>query len=343
METKALLHALNMVLPAVERKALISQYDHFVFYKGNVSTYNGKLFFSHPVDTELNCSVAASDLLEVLKTVDSPDVELVLTDRTLAVLSKDVEANLSTEVHEESVVQAITSMNLDSIDWKTAHDVPKDFITGIEYCLFSVSKDASNIQNLHNIHVVDNVIESGDGFRCSEYVMDGSMDDILIPSSSAIVLTKQQPVLYTVTGGWIHFMDKNDVVFSVRVGDGDFPDVSRVIEIAEKGTDKVTLPDALRDVLGKFTNISDGSLDVYKFVEISIKDGKLVCSTNKATCNIKKTIDYSDSSVDIKFVISPVFLASVMDKTSVVNVNAECNMALFSVSNFTHVVVLPEK
>jgi len=331
-----------MVLPAVERKTVISQYDHFVFNKGNVSTYNGKLFFSHPVETDIECSVVASDMLEVLKTIDSPDMEMVLTGKTLNVLSADVEANLSTEVHEDSVVQAITSMNLDSVDWDTAQAVPADFITGIEYCQFSVSKDASNVQNLFNIHVFENVIESCDGFRCSEYIMDGKMDEVLIPSSSSIVLAKQKPQRYVLTGGWIHFIDADEVIFSVRVGEGDFPDIGRVIEVAMVGTEKVQLPLSLRNILGKFTNISDGTLDVYKFVQINIKDGKLLCSTKKETCNIKKTIDFPANDVEVEFFISPVFLSSIMEKTDTISINRENHMALFSVSNFTHVVTLPE-
>lgn len=343
MDTAKLLHALSMVLPAVEKKTVVSQYDHFVFYDGNVSTYNGNIFFSHPVETDIECSVVASDLIEVIKSVDSKTVELIIDKKTLLVKSSDVEASLSTEVHEDSVVQAITTMNLGKIDWDSTDKVPKDLTDGIEHCQFSVSKDANDIRNLQYIHIQDNIIESGDGFRCSEYVMDGNMEDVLIPASSALVLSKQNPETYCVTDGWIHFLDVNDVIFSIRVGDGDFPDIGKIIESVENNMYTVELPMNIKETLNQFTTISDGTLDVYKFVEINIKDGKLSCGTSKETCKVKKTIDFKDKDIEIDFFISPVFLLSIMDRTNKIGVNAEARTAMFSVSNFTHVITLPEE
>ena len=343
METAKLLHALSMVLPAVEQKTVVSQYDHFVFHKGNVSTYNGKIFFSHPVDTDLECSVVATDLIEVIKSIDTDTVEFKLEKSTLLVNSSDVEASLSTEVHEDSVVQAITTMNLGKIDWDGTDEVPVDFIEGIVNCQFSVSKDANDIRNLQYIHIIDNIIESGDGFRCSEYLMEADMKEVLIPASSALVLAKQDPVTYTVTDGWIHFLDNQNVVFSIRVGDGDFPNIGKIIESVEKNMYQVELPMNLKETLNQFTTISDGTLDVYKFVDINIKDGKLSCGTSKETCKVKKTIDFKDKDIEIKFFISPVFLVSIMDKTNTIGVNAKERTAMFSVSNFTHVITLPEE
>lgn len=343
MKTANLLKALSMVIPAVQKKTVISQYDHFVFNKGNVSSYNGDLFFSHPVETEIECSVVASDLIEVMKTVDGKEVELSLDGKTLNLVSDDVVATLSTEVHKDSVVQAITSMNLDSIDWNKSSTAPKDLITGIANCLFSLSKDANDIRNLNHIHIIDNVVESSDGFRGSEYIMDSEMDEVLIPGSSAMVLINQVPECYSSTEGWIHFLDSNDVIFSIRVGDGAFPDVGGLIESMSSDTYSVKLPDSLKNTLDKFTNISDGDLDVYKFVQVDIKDGKLSCSTKKETCNVKKTIDYEDDKVEISFFISPVFLSSIMDKTNIIKINAKEKAAIFSVSNFTHMISLPEE
>jgi len=332
-----------MVLPAVEQKTVVSQYNHFVFHDGNVSTYNSKIFFSHPVDTDLECSVVASDFIEVIKSIDGNSVELEVKDSTLLVTSTDIKAELSTEVHKDSVVQAITTMNLGEIDWDLTDEVPEDMIEGIQYCQFSVSKDANDMRNLQYIHIEDNIIESSDGFRCSEYLMKGNMEGVLIPASSALVLVKQEPEMYCVTDGWIHFLDANDVIFSIRVGDGDFPDIGKIIESVEEDISVVKLPAALKSTLGQFTTISDGTLDVYKFVQITVKDGKLICGTSKETCKVKKTIDFKDKDIEIEFFISPVFLSTIMEKTNEVGINAEARMALFSVDNFTHVITLPEK
>ena len=344
MKTKRLLEILEKVLPAVEKKALLPQYDHFVFYRGNISTYNGKLFFSHPIDFKEKCSVKATDFLNVIKSIDGEDVDLTLDGNNLLVTSEDVTATLSTEVHEQSVVFAISSMNLDKIDWdKDAYPVPADFIYGVSQCLFSVSKDAQDIRNLHNIHIIDNVVESGDGYRCSEYIMENDMTEMLIPSSAANVLVKSQPELYCQTDGWVHFLDEKagSVVFSLRTGEGDFPDVGALIERVGEGDWDVRLPDKLLNVLGQFASMSDNDLAIYKHVRIDLTKDEIKVSTDKDGLQVEKRVANEDNGSELSFYISSVFLSSIMEKTNIVRVNEKMNVAIFKAPNFSHIITLP--
>lgn len=341
MDTKQLLNILVMVMPAVEKKTTIAQHDHFVFHNRCVSTYNGKIFFSHPIPLDIECSVIAADLIEILKTVSSDTVELSVDGSKLLISSDDVKAEMSTEVYEQSVLNAIKSMGISDIKWDDAADVPKYFIDGLSQCRFSVSRDASDQRNCHCLHVIDDAIESGDGYRCAEYVMDGKMQEMLIPATAAAVLINCTPVCYVVHKGWAHFMDVKENIFSVRLVEGDFPDVGKIISNVEKSVEKLTLPDTLQDLLGKFTNLSEGDSDVYKFVTITIKDGVVTAFTKKATCNITKKINISDKETDISFSISPVFLMSIMDRTKEIHINKDMKMAMFMFGSFTHVIVLP--
>ena len=338
MKTETLCKILELVMPAVEKKAVLPQYDHFVFYNGNVSTYNGKIFFSHPVDTDIRCSVVASDMLDVMKTVDAEEVSLEVEDGNLQITSDDVTASLSTEVYEESVVQAITSLNLDNLG--EGKDVPVDFIEGLNHCKFSVSKDAQDIKNLQNIHVVEDAIESSDSYRCSEYMMASTMDEMLIPASSAEVLCRLFPLYYSVVDGWVHFWDDSDVIFSLRLGEGEYPDVGAMINRVDKDTSGVALPDTLRNVLGQFSRLSSGELDVYKSVRIDVKQDQIVLSTERDGLNMQKVVEYGHDGKEFSFLISPVFLSAIMEKTNTVAINDESNMAIFKSDYFTHVVAL---
>lgn len=344
MKTQELIRILNIVLPAVEKKTVIAQHDHFVFMDKNVATYNGKIFFSHPIDLNLNCSVNATDFMEVLKSIDSSDVSLTHEENLLHVKSDDVKAELSTEVYEESVVQSITSMNLAALDWEKAKKVPGEFIDGIDYCLYSVSTDANDIKNLHNIHVADEAIESSDGYRLSEYIMDGSIgDDVLIPGTSAAVLVKFNPRKFIIKNGWMHLLDKEDFVFSLRTGDGTFPEGYKLIDRARKTKMSLELPIELQNALGKFTNLSDGESKLYKFVKIEADGENIKCSTRKDSCKIEKTVPYDGNSKSFSFFINPIFLADMMRKTRKIHINTEMNVALFEIGPFTHVVALPEE
>jgi DNA polymerase III sliding clamp (beta) subunit (PCNA family) len=326
---------------AVEKKALVSQYDHVVFYDKALSTFNGKIFISHPIESDLNCSVVADDLINILKTIDSEEVTLELKDNVLVVHSDDVSAELSTEVYEDSVVKTIKSMNIGGMDWDNAGDVPKDFIQGIANCKFSVSRDVSCYQNTGCIHIVDNAVESTDGYRCTEYIMDGGMEEMLIPISSAVSLGDFNPVSFIKSNGWCHFMDTNDVIFSVAIIDGEYPDLSKIFSETEQEV-SISLPVQIANVLSEFGKLSSGESDVFKFMNVTIGNGKIICKTNKQGCNVTKKIDFPAAKESVDFSISPTLLNSVLAKTNTIGVNRTKNLAVFSSENFTHVLTLPQ-
>lgn len=341
MKTKELVRILNLLMVAVERKAVVAQYDHFVFYDGAVSTFNGKIFISHPIEIDLECSVVAEDLLNILKTVDDEEVTLTLNGNILTVKSSDVNAELSTEVYEDNVVRAIRTMDVGGLDWDGAPSVSKDFIEAISNCRFSVNKDVSCSLNTNCLHVIDNVMESTDGFRCTEYMMDGDMEELLIPVSSAISLTAFDPTHYVPVNGWCHFIDEDNVIFSVATVSGTFPDLDKVFR-SSKPDVQLKLPMQITSILSEFGKLSAGESDIFKFMEISIKEDEVICKTEKQGCVVKKKIAFPGKRAPVTFFISPVLLHSVMSKTDTIGINYTTNIASFSSENFNHIITLPQ-
>jgi len=341
MKTKKLLQIVSQLMVAVERKALVSQYDHVVFHDKALSTFNGKIFISHPIESDLDCSVVAEDLVNVLRTIDSEEITLKLKDNVLNISSDDVGADLSTEVYEDSVVKTIKSMNIGGMNWAKAPKAPKDLIQGIANCKFSVSKDVSCYENTGCVHIVGNVIESSDGYRATEYLMNGDMEEMLIPVSSAVSLGDFQPVSYIKSNGWCHFRDTNDVIFSVAIIEGEFPNLSKIFEETVPEV-TITVPIQITNILSEFSKLSSGESDIFKFMNIIIGNGKIVCKTSKQGCTVTKKIDFPDAKESVDFTISPTLLSSVLSKTNVIGINRTNNLAVFSSENFTHVITLPQ-
>lgn len=341
METRKLQRIVNLLMMAIERKALVSQYDHVVFYDNAISTFNGKIFISHPIELDLNCSVVAEDLFNVLKTIEDENVELTLTNSVLHVTSKDVKAELSTEVHEDNVVKTIKAMNIGSFDWENALNIPEDFIEGINNCKFSVGKDASCEYNSYCIHIIDNAIESSDGFRCTEHLMKSDMEEMLIPLSSAIALSAFVPELYIKRNGWCHFIDKDDVIFSVATVEGPFPDINTIMENSKPEV-KIELPVQISNILSEYGKLSSGDTDIFKAMEVSIKGEEIVCKTKKVGCNVTKKIPFPGQKEEVAFIISPTLLHSVLNKTNTIGINFTRNIASFSSENFNHIITMPQ-
>lgn len=342
MNTKKLEKILSLLMVAVEKKAVVSQYDHYVFYNKAISTFNGRIFISHPVELDLDCSVVADDLLNIIKTVDDEEVKLTLKDGKLYIKSEDVSAELSTDVYEDKVVQTIKTLDVASFNWKkNGKEVSKDFIEGLNDCRFSVSKDASCQYNSNCIHIVDNAVESTDRFRATEYLMEDSMEEMLIPSSSVNALISFDPTLYIKDQGWVHFRDEDGVIFSVAIVEGVFPDVALMLE---SGTPEVeiTLPVQISNVLSEFGKLSSGETEVFKSMEISIADEKVTCRTEKLGCYVKKTIPFPGMKKKVTFNISPTLLNSVLAKTNTIGINHTNMVASFKTEVFSHVVVMPQ-
>ena len=341
MDTKELVRIVNLLMVAVERKAVVSQYDHVVFYGGAISTFNGKIFISHPVDLDLECSVPAEDLLNVLKTVEDKEVSLTVDGNLLKIKSNDVEAELSTDVYEDNVVKTIKYLDIGKFTKDDFKETAKEFIQALSDCRFSVGKDVSCDKNSFCIHVIEDAVESTDGYRCSEYIMDAQMDEMLLPVSAVNSLLSFAPVYYVLDNGWAHFIDDNGVFFSVSVVKGKFSDVPKIMERA-KAEGEVALPIQIANILSEFGKLSSGETDIYKFMEVEIKGKQIICKTDKQGCSVKKKIPFPESQTDLTFLISPTLLNSVLSKTNTIGINYASNMASFSSKNFTHVMVLPE-
>jgi hypothetical protein len=327
---------------AVEKNAVVAQLDHFVFFDKSITTYNGKIFISHPVDIDLECSVVAEDLLNVIRTIDSETVTLTNEDDKLFIKSKDVSAELSTEVYEQTVLKTIEALGLRKFNWKKqGKPVPIDFINGIQQTRFTVSKDANCSFNSNCIHIIDNAIESTDRFRATEFLMQDMMEEMLIPASSANALLSIDPVQYIHTGkGNVHFKDEDGVIFSLVVMDGEFADVPSLIE---KGAPEIEikLPESITKILGNFGKLSAGGTDVFKSMEVNIQDEQVVCRTSKMGCNITKTIPFPGMKKEASFQISPVLLNHVLSKTNTIGINYSNSLASFKTANFTHVMSMP--
>jgi len=342
METQSLKNILNLLMVAVEKKAVVSQYDHYVFYNKAISTFNGKIFISHPIDLDLDCSVVAEDLFNIIKTVDDANVDLEVSEGKLYIKSNDVMAELSTDVFEDKVVQTIKTLDVAGYDWiKQSKNVPEDFIDGLNDCRFSTSKDASCQFNSNCIHVIDNAIESTDRFRCTEYLMKDVMEEMLIPSSSVGALISFNPIVYIKDQGWVHFQDADEVTFSVAIRDGAFPDISKIISNSEPEFE-IALPSQISNVLSEFAKLSSGETEVFKSMEIKIVGENLTCKTTKLGCSVKKVIPFPGKRKSVTFNISPSLLNSVLSKTNTIGINHTNMIASFHTSVFTHIVSMPD-
>jgi DNA polymerase III sliding clamp (beta) subunit (PCNA family) len=138
MRRTELVEKLELVAPALATNSLIPIMTHFWFRGDHVMAFNDTIAISVPCETDFECAVPGSTLLNLLKASRATDVELIY------------------EKGELTVKAGATKMRLATMDKKNFNfDMPKpskplmpkvkidDFTRAIEACLRSVSIDTS--------------------------------------------------------------------------------------------------------------------------------------------------------------------------------------------------------
>jgi len=246
---KTLAAALSAVSAGVSDQEVIEQTSSFAFVDGRVHSFNDEVSVSCPVDLDIEGAVSAKELTALVSRLKTDEVEFVVKGGELRLKSSRAKAGLRLE--SEILIP------LDDMDIPTKWmKLPEDFCKGLKACMSSVSRDQSK-PILMCIHIDDDSVESSDNARITRYTMDGSAfkSPVLIPAKTAKLLITNKPLSCGKSKGWLHFRNKQKLVFSCRYLDEQFVNIDNFI--TEDGVD-VEFPDTLRDILDRASAINNG-------------------------------------------------------------------------------------
>lgn len=332
-----LLKALSLVKPGLAKKEIVEQSTHFIFNKEEIVAYNDYICITHPFKTDFKCSIKAEEFYKLLQSMKEENITVECgKDMIVKINDKETRVGLSA-TKEGKIDEYINQLDIKNIKkWKI---LPKDFIQGVYLCMFSISKDMTS-GTLSCLSIVDNKISSSDNLRISQYEMGDSIkNDLLIPLQSVVELVKYPVTKYCLIDSWIHFKTDEGIVFSTRIMKGDFPDVGKFLDL--KGT-KINLPKELQEAMQLTKIVVEDSLDIVdQKVELTIKKDIITCRGDGKISWAEKDVVFSYKGKEIKFLVNPLFLSQVLNKTTSVIVGEE--KALFISDSFKHVMVLPEK
>lgn len=334
-----LMVALDAVAPGLASKAIVEQTDCYIFDRSRVYTYNDRISISYPIDIGIRASVKAKDFFKVIKGVKEKIIKVTHEDDILLVNSRETEAGLSTDVENTAAENMIEGLGLDSIDWKKAKAVPKDFIDALKVCQFSVSKDMTS-DNLFCVCVEGNTVLSTDNLRISLYTLEKEFSkkkQILIPYTSVQELVKYEVTHYHVKDNWIHFLMDNGATFSCILIMGEFDDYKEFMEFETHA--EIELPEELPSTLADVEVMCDGDSRIEKECDVKIRKGEIEISAKKARGWIKKRIDFEDyDGEELSFTVNPEFLREVLEHATIMKIG---NSAVkLEHVNFSHVLIL---
>lgn len=280
-----LIKALEVVKPGLANNEMIEQATSFAFMGGRVVTYNDEISISHPVkDLDLEGAVKADKLYKFLSKLKTDEIEGEVTDSEIKLTTKKSKVGLGLQVEIKMPLEEIGKIG----KWK---DLPEDFNTAIGFCIFSCSRDMSK-PVLTCIHVKTDQAESSDNFRGTIKKFKGELPfSFLLPASTARELIRY-PIKQIGRGkGWVHFRTASDTIFSCRIFEDNFPEMSHLFDIKGK---EIKLPKGLDETLDEAGVFSAKDHFLDDVVKVTMEDKKMLIHASDGN-------DWFDSEARVRY------------------------------------------
>ena len=327
---KELIKALNYVSAGISSKEIIEQTTSFIFQDGFVFTFNDVITASFPIDIGFDGAVPAKQFLALINKFKTEEIDIDFNGGELRVKGSKAKAGFRVE---SKIKVPIGDIELPEDDEWT--DLPKDFIKAVSACFSSVSRDQTKY-TLMCINFNGELAEATDNLRATQFTMESApfSNPTMIPSSSLKEIIKTKPTSCSICGGWIHFMNNDELIISCRYFEGEFPDISQII--TEKGAE-LELPKELPAILNKAETISEGGR-----VTITLDSKKMHISSEGSVGWFSEEVPCSYNDKPVSFEISPEYLIQIM-KDEAKAVFTGTTIEFFDDESVHIVAVLPPK
>ena len=337
IERKALLKALETVKAGLGSATALEQTTAFAFAGDKVATYNDSISIATTVPgLDITGAVSAQELWALLNKLKSEIIELTITEHEVIVKAKKTEAGLALK----EVNLPLDEVLSDESKWKP---LPSDFLEGIKIAAFSCAKDSTR-PTLTCVHIrKDQVIESCDGYRITQFSLSKKLPiqkNLLIPASSLQALAKFDVVEIAVVSkaaGWVKFKTEAGTVFACRSFEAEYPDLSEAIKV-QKGMIAIELPEEIIDGLGRASIFAKDSVNDEELVSVTLKENQMIMSAKNEAGWITDSIDVTYDDKELTFSTNPALLSDIAKKIKTCQIGTD--KMIFTGDNWVHYISL---
>jgi hypothetical protein len=326
---------LSLAQAALDDKGLLDFTGNVVFHNKKLFTGNDKLVMITPAPFTFDFSVNGKDLITVLEGAgESADFQM--KDGKIKIKSGKMKAKLSLADLEAPLSWMKESGLNQDLHWEP---LPKDFVSALDWCRFSTSKDIS-IKPHTCLKVKDDTVLSTDGYRISRFKMESGIGtSVLIPKEAVpIIMANPKLTEFAVIGeSWICFRnEKDNIICGVRLVIGDLPEA--IETFFDREGQEIKMPEGLKELIRRTGKFVDGISDESKIIDICIKENELTCEGKKETGYLEQKNDLVYDGPDMCFSVIPSLFEQILDKIQTVTL---CEGFLaFKVGPFDHLMVV---
>jgi hypothetical protein len=261
IEREKLISVLTKIKPGLGRNEIIEQSTHYIFNKDHVFSYNDMITIVHPFDSGIIGTVPAEEFYKLLQKFSDDILEIIQDENEISIKGKNIKAGIKLENEIR-----IDSIETDKI--KRWLSLPDNFDEALKLCLFSASKNMVKPE-FSCIYINEDIMVSCDNFRASRVILNKKiLHSLLIPALIVKELVDHNPIKYQIENNWLHFKNKEESIFSIRMFGGEYPDISDLFAVEGN---EIILPSSLIDSLDKARILTSSEFEQDMFVNLKMK------------------------------------------------------------------------
>lgn len=307
MQKVTLLKALQLVKPGLASKEMIEQSTSFAFMDNRIVTYNDEISISHPIpDLGIQGAIKADKLYGFLDKLTKDEIEIQSDGNQLIVKSGRSKAGLAIQQEIRLPLEEIPEVD----KWTP---VPDKLLDALKFTVLSCSNDMSR-PILTCVHVnKKGRVESCDNYRMSVYELGTELPDtFLIPADSVKELIKFKPDQMAVTEAWAHFKTEAGTVFSCRIFNDTYPDISPLLDV--QGVD-IQLPKSLDKVLDRASIFSKQDHLLDEQIQVTLAANRLKVRAESDASWFEETTNVKYAGEPVTIGIHPTMLRQIIQQT----------------------------
>jgi hypothetical protein len=307
IDRQALLLDLMMVKSGLSPREFIEQSSCFVFEDGEVMTFNDEIACRKETELKnVTGAVPAGTMLEVLQKLPEPKIRVEFKNgrAELQVASKGRHFSFVKEAEVFLPIQRVEKAK----EW---HDLPKNFSKALELVKQVVSKDETKFL-LTCIHFHPDFIEACDNRQMLRYRMNLGLEKSLLVRGEALdQVDKLGMTQFAVTEAWMHFRNKNGLIYSCRKYMEDYPDLSRILVFEGQ---RLRFPRIFIDDCDFGSIFAKGQTGGDPMLLVSLRRKRAVLRTEGVDGSFRVSRKVAYAGPEINFLIAPDLLRDVCDK-----------------------------
>lgn len=334
---KHLIDILQLVKPGLASREIVEQTASFVFYDGQIITYNETIGIRHKLAPDLKeldgIAIQAKELYDLASKLSDEEINFTVEESELIVSGKKSKAGI--RLQEANIKDWLKDMGKPK-DWD---ELPASFCNALSFCAFSTTRNLTEAV-LTCIYMNKSTAVSSDNIRVTSYDLGKktNLPEMLLPVISIMSVIDYNPLEYSMDEGWIHFRNEHGTIYSCRRIEADYPVNTALKHLKEIEGPVIKLPDNLIDILSRAGIFSsrDSKISVDNRVRITLSDGMLTVRGEGSGGWFEETSRIRYKGDEIAFETNPDHLNAILQHTNEMIIGSSA--LKFEGENFQHMI-----